>query len=142
MQVEVWVLWMVLAAVLMIGEILTAGFFLCWFSIGAAVAGVLALLGFAITWQIVAFIVVSLGLFAASRPFAEKLSGRQQMGIGANIIVGVIGGLIGGFALNLLGGYGITGFNFWSLIVATIGAVILLLIVNAFRHGEKREKTH
>ncbi len=39
-QVQPWWVWMVLAAVFLIAEIFTAGFFLLWFSIGSAVAGV------------------------------------------------------------------------------------------------------
>lgn len=58
---------------------------------------------------------------------------NRKMGAGSNILVGVIGGFIGGLIMNLLGGHGVTGFNFWSLLVATGGAIILLLIVNAFR---------
>jgi uncharacterized membrane protein YeaQ/YmgE (transglycosylase-associated protein family) len=58
---------------------------------------------------------------------------NRKMGAGSNILVGIIGGFIGGLAMNLLGGHGITGFNLWSLLVATGGAIILLLIVNAIR---------
>ena len=58
---------------------------------------------------------------------------NRKMGAGANILVGIVGGFIGGLVMNLIGGHGITGFNFWSLLVATGGAVILLLIVNAVR---------
>lgn len=58
---------------------------------------------------------------------------NRKMGAGSNILVGIIGGFIGGLAMNLLGGRGITGFNLWSLLVATGGAIILLLIVNAIR---------
>ncbi len=63
---------------------------------------------------------------------ASKITGNdKRMGAGKNIIVGVIGGFIGGLAMNLIGGEGVTGFNLWSLFVAVLGAVILLLIVNA-----------
>lgn len=58
---------------------------------------------------------------------------NRRMGAGLNILVGIIGGFIGGLVVNLFGGYGVTGFNLWSLLVATGGAIILLLIVNAFR---------
>lgn len=65
---------------------------------------------------------------------ASLITGNNnQMGAGKNILVGIIGGFIGGLVMNLFGGYGITGFNIWSLVVATIGAIILLLIVNAFK---------
>ncbi len=63
---------------------------------------------------------------------ASKITGNdKRMGAGKNIIVGVIGGFLGGLAMNLIGGVGVTGFNLWSLFVAVLGAVILLLIVNA-----------
>ncbi len=58
---------------------------------------------------------------------------NRRMGIFANIIVGVIGSSIGGFVFNLLGGHGVTGYNLWSLIVAVVGSVILLTVVNAIR---------
>lgn len=58
---------------------------------------------------------------------------NENMGAGLNILVGIVGGFVGGLVMNLLGGYGVTGFNIWSLLVATLGAVILLLIVNALR---------
>jgi len=58
---------------------------------------------------------------------------NRKMGAGMNILVGIIGGFVGGLIMNLIGNYGITGFNLWSLLVATGGAVILLLIVNLIR---------
>ncbi len=65
---------------------------------------------------------------------ASLITGNdKKMGAGLNILVGIIGGFIGGIIMNLLGGYGITGFNFWSLLVAIAGAIILLLIVNAVK---------
>ena len=50
-----------------------------------------------------------------------KITGNDKMGTVKSNIVGIIGGIIGGFAMNLIGGYGITGFNVWSLFVATLG---------------------
>ena len=65
---------------------------------------------------------------------ASMITGNSEnMGGGLNILVGIIGGFVGGLVMNLIGGQGITGFNIWSLLVATLGAVILLLIVNALR---------
>lgn len=63
---------------------------------------------------------------------------NSRMGAFANIVVGIIGAFIGGFLFNILGGIGITGFNFWSLVVATIGAVILLWIVNLFSKNRSK----
>jgi uncharacterized membrane protein YeaQ/YmgE (transglycosylase-associated protein family) len=67
---------------------------------------------------------------------ASMIMGRNaQMGALANIIVGIIGALIGGFIMNSLGGPGVTGFNFYSILVAIGGAVVLLLIVGLFRRA-------
>lgn len=60
------------------------------------------------------------------------------LGIIGDIVVGIIGGFIGGFIVSLVGGSGVTGFNIWSLIVAIIGAVVLLLIVRLFTGGRRR----
>lgn len=63
---------------------------------------------------------------------ASMLTGHdRKMGIGTNIIVGILGGFIGGFLFNILGGVGVTGFNLWSLLVAFVGSVVLLMIVGA-----------
>lgn len=63
---------------------------------------------------------------------ASMIMGKNaQMGAIANIIVGIIGAFIGGFVVNLLGMGGVDGINIWSILVAILGAVILLAIVKA-----------
>ena len=94
MAFKVWWIWMALAAVFVIGEIFTAGFFLMWFGIGAAVAGVLSLLGAGAAWQWGSFIVVSGVLFVVSRRFAERFSKKQPPGIGADRFIGKKGQVI------------------------------------------------
>lgn len=58
---------------------------------------------------------------------------NAEMGVFANIIVGIIGAIIGGYLVRLLGGDGISGFNIKSLLVAVAGAVLLLALLRAFR---------
>lgn len=60
---------------------------------------------------------------------------RTGLGIIGDVIVGIVGALIGGFTLSLLlpGTFGFSGFNLGSLMVAFIGAVILLFIVKLLR---------
>jgi uncharacterized membrane protein YeaQ/YmgE (transglycosylase-associated protein family) len=54
------------------------------------------------------------------------------LGLVGDIIVGIVGAIIGGFIMNAFGAAGATGFNLWTLIVAFVGAVILLFIVRLF----------
>jgi len=82
---------MIIAAVFVIGEIFTAGFFLLWFGIGAAAAGILAMLDFGAGWQWGTFIVVSGLLFIVSRRFAERITKKQPPGIGADRFIGMKG---------------------------------------------------
>lgn len=53
-----------------------------------------------------------------------------SMGALANIIVGIVGALIGGFVMGLFGFGGVSGFNIWSVLVSVLGSVILLWIGN------------
>jgi membrane protein implicated in regulation of membrane protease activity len=87
-EFRIWWLWMGLAAVFAVGEIFTEGFFLLWFAIGAAVGGVLAILGLGGVWQWAAFVVVSGALLAVSRRFAERFTSKQPPGIGADRFIG------------------------------------------------------
>ena len=75
----------------MIGEVFSAGFFLFWFSIGAAAAGLTALLKGDEILQLVVFVVVSGVLFATGKKFANKVTKKQPPGIGADRFVGRIG---------------------------------------------------
>jgi membrane protein implicated in regulation of membrane protease activity len=87
-DMEYWMLWLALAAICIVGEIFTAGFFLLWFGIGAAVACVLAVVGVSTGWQWASFIVISGVLFLVSRKFSEKLTKKQPPGIGADRNIG------------------------------------------------------
>ncbi len=60
---------------------------------------------------------------------------NAEQGLLLDIIVGIIGALIGGFLFNAIGAPGVTGFNLWSLIVAFIGAVVLLGLLRLFTGG-------
>lgn len=55
----------------------------------------------------------------------------KSQGAVGNIVVGIVGALIGGFIVGLFGGAGFTGFNLWSFLVALLGAIVLLFIWKA-----------
>jgi uncharacterized membrane protein YeaQ/YmgE (transglycosylase-associated protein family) len=56
------------------------------------------------------------------------MPGDDPGGIIVTILLGIVGAFVGGFIVNLLGGAGVSGFNLWSIVVATIGAIILLAV--------------
>ena len=67
---------------------------------------------------------------------ASMLMGTDaQMGALANIIVGIVGAVIGGLIMNSFGAQGVTGFNLPSMIVAVIGAVALIFLVRLVRRA-------
>jgi uncharacterized membrane protein YeaQ/YmgE (transglycosylase-associated protein family) len=87
-------------------------------------------------WTIVAWIVVG----GAAGWLASRVVRGTGLGLLGDIIVGIVGGFLGGFVLSLLlpGSFGFTGFNWASLIIAFVGAVILLLVVRLFRGQRTR----
>jgi uncharacterized membrane protein YeaQ/YmgE (transglycosylase-associated protein family) len=77
--------------------------------------------------SILAWIV--LGLIAGW--IGSKIVNKQGEGLVMDIVLGVIGALVGGWLFNEVGHQGITGFNLYSMFVAVIGSVIVLLIYHA-----------
>jgi uncharacterized membrane protein YeaQ/YmgE (transglycosylase-associated protein family) len=61
----------------------------------------------------------------------------ERRGCLLNIVVGIIGALIGGLVFSRIGGSGITGFNFWSFLVAVVGSVILIFALRLFRGRDR-----
>ena len=74
---------------------------------------------------IIAWIVVGLIAGALAKLI---MPGDDPGGFIITILLGIVGAFVGGFVVNLFGGAGVTGFNLWSIVVATIGAIILLAI--------------
>jgi uncharacterized membrane protein YeaQ/YmgE (transglycosylase-associated protein family) len=70
-----------------------------------------------------------LGLFAGF--VASKLVNKQGEGLILDIGLGIIGAFVGGFVFSIFGASGVTGFNLYSMLVAIIGAVVVLVIYHA-----------
>ena len=79
--------------------------------------------------SVIAWII--LGLIAGF--IASKIVNRQGAGILLDLVVGIVGAVIGGWIMTGIAGIGVTGLNLWSLLVAVIGAAVLLLLVNGIR---------
>lgn len=58
---------------------------------------------------------------------------NAQQGIFVDIIVGIVGALIGGWIMSALGYGDVSGFNIYSFLVALLGSIILIAIVKAVR---------
>jgi len=56
-----------------------------------------------------------------------------EQGIILNVIVGIVGAVIGGWLMGFFGSGGVSGFNFYSFLVALLGAVVLIVIVKVLR---------
>ncbi|HBH77551.1 TPA: GlsB/YeaQ/YmgE family stress response membrane protein [Candidatus Saccharibacteria bacterium] len=61
--------------------------------------------------------------------WVASMISKENGGLLKNIIVGIIGAFIGGFVFSTLGGSEVTGFNFYSFIVALVGALILIFLL-------------
>jgi uncharacterized membrane protein YeaQ/YmgE (transglycosylase-associated protein family) len=81
--------------------------------------------------SIVAWII--LGLIAGF--IGSKIVNKSGEGFVLDIILGIVGAVVGGFIFRFFGASGVTGLNIYSLIVAVIGSVVLLVIYHAVRRA-------
>jgi uncharacterized membrane protein YeaQ/YmgE (transglycosylase-associated protein family) len=79
---------------------------------------------------------IVLGLIAGF--IGSKIVDSQGQGFWLNIALGIVGALVGGFLFNLFGASGVSGFNLYSMIVAIVGAIVVLLIYNAVTGSRSR----
>lgn len=63
---------------------------------------------------------------------ASKLVNNQGQGLVLDIVLGIVGAFVGGFLFSLIGASGVTGFNLYSMLVAVVGAVVVLVVYHAF----------
>lgn len=74
---------------------------------------------------------IVLGLLAGF--IGSKLVNRRGEGFFLDIILGIVGAVVGGWLFNRFGAVGVTGLNLYSLLVAIIGAVVVLVVFHAVR---------
>jgi uncharacterized membrane protein YeaQ/YmgE (transglycosylase-associated protein family) len=72
---------------------------------------------------------VILGLIAGF--VASRIVNAQGQGVVLDIVLGIVGAVVGGFIFDAAGGVGVTGFNAWSLLVAIIGSIVVLVLYHA-----------
>ncbi|MBK7357030.1 GlsB/YeaQ/YmgE family stress response membrane protein [Propionivibrio sp.] len=78
---------------------------------------------------------IVLGLIAGF--VASKLVSGTGQGAVMDIVLGVVGAVIGGWLFHTFGMAGVSGFNLYSLLVAVVGAVVLLVVYHAVSRGAR-----
>lgn len=76
---------------------------------------------------------IVLGLIAGF--IASRLVNKNGQGLPFDVLLGILGAVLGGWLFNSAGTAGVTGFNIWSLLVAVVGAVVLLIIWHSIRRA-------
>jgi uncharacterized membrane protein YeaQ/YmgE (transglycosylase-associated protein family) len=72
---------------------------------------------------------IVLGLLAGF--IGSKIVNKRGEGMMLDIVLGIVGAIAGGFVFNALGAPGVSGLNFYSLFVAVVGSVLLLVLYHA-----------
>jgi uncharacterized membrane protein YeaQ/YmgE (transglycosylase-associated protein family) len=62
---------------------------------------------------------------------ASKIVNRTGEGLLLDIVLGIVGAVVGGYIFAFFGHVGVTGFNLYSLFVAVVGAIVVLLVYHA-----------
>ena len=79
---------------------------------------------------------IVLGLIAGF--LANLIVNKGGGGLVSSIILGIVGAVVGGFLSTQLGGPAVTGFNLTSVVVATVGAIVVLVVYHLLMRGRRR----
>jgi uncharacterized membrane protein YeaQ/YmgE (transglycosylase-associated protein family) len=79
---------------------------------------------------------ILLGLVAGF--LGSKIVNKTGEGMVVDIVLGIVGALVGGFLFNQFGQAGVTGLNVYSILVATLGAVVVLVVYHALTGRGRR----
>ena len=66
---------------------------------------------------------------------ASVIMGTRGQGVVVDIVLGIVGAILGGWLFQQFGAQGVTGFNLPSLLVAVVGAIIFIAIARLFRRA-------
>jgi uncharacterized membrane protein YeaQ/YmgE (transglycosylase-associated protein family) len=72
---------------------------------------------------------IVLGLIAGF--IASKIVNKRGEGFFLDIILGIVGAVVGGWLFSVFGAVGVTGFNLYSMFVAVVGAIVILVLYHA-----------
>jgi uncharacterized membrane protein YeaQ/YmgE (transglycosylase-associated protein family) len=72
---------------------------------------------------------IVLGLIAGF--IASKIVNKRGEGFFMDIVLGIVGAVVGGWLFSLFGAAGVTGFNLYSMFIAVVGAIVVLVLYHA-----------
>jgi uncharacterized membrane protein YeaQ/YmgE (transglycosylase-associated protein family) len=81
--------------------------------------------------SILAWIV--LGLIAGF--IGSKIVNKRGEGLMLDIVLGIVGAIVGGYLFSVFGAHGVTGVNLYSMFVAVIGSIVVLVVYHAIRRA-------
>ena len=76
---------------------------------------------------------IVLGLIAGF--IGSKIVNKRGEGLILDIILGIVGAIVGGWLFTMLGAHAVTGLNLYSLAVAVVGAIVVLVVYHALRRA-------
>jgi uncharacterized membrane protein YeaQ/YmgE (transglycosylase-associated protein family) len=76
---------------------------------------------------------IILGLIAGF--IGSKIVNKRGEGMVLDLILGIVGAIAGGWLFNTFGASGVTGLNLYSLMVAVVGAIVVLVVYHAIRRA-------
>jgi uncharacterized membrane protein YeaQ/YmgE (transglycosylase-associated protein family) len=76
---------------------------------------------------------IILGLIAGF--IGSKIVNKRGEGLILDLVLGIVGAIAGGWLFNLFGASGVTGLNLYSLLVAVVGAIAVLVVYHAVRRA-------
>ena len=65
----------------------------------------------------------------------SKIVNKRGEGLVLDIILGIVGAMVGGWLFTMFGASGVTGLNLYSLVVAVVGAIVVLVVYHAIRRA-------
>jgi len=82
------------------------------------------------------YVISRLDRFGSAGRLHRQQTGQQnRRGFFLDIVLGIVGAVVGGWLFNAFGAQGVTGVNLYSLLVAVVGSVVLLLVYHTFRRA-------
>jgi len=76
---------------------------------------------------------IILGLIAGF--IGSKIVNKRGEGLLLDLVLGIVGAIAGGWLFNTFGASGVTGLNLYSLMVAVVGAIVVLVVYHAIRRA-------